>query len=106
MPDRYIASGAVGSEKQPQPYLPTGAQLTTLEGAGEVQTPIRYAGPLQLHPGDPIFMRYAKAGELCERFTHLQLVRNGAIADQVTTYRGTGSVISRHPFSLKRIDRK
>lgn len=84
----YIASGAVGPEKQPQPYLPPGARLDKLEGAGEVQTPIRYKGTLQL--GDPIFMRHSKAGELCERFTHLLLVKNGRVEDEVTTYRGDG----------------
>jgi D-serine deaminase-like pyridoxal phosphate-dependent protein len=86
----YIASGAVGPDKQPQPYLPAGARLTPFEGAGEVQTPIRYTGPLELQLGDPIFMRHAKAGELCERFTHLFLVSNGTIVDEVTTYRGDG----------------
>jgi D-serine deaminase-like pyridoxal phosphate-dependent protein len=86
----YTASGAVGNDKQPQPYLPAGARLTSLEGAGEVQTPIYYTGPLELDLGDPIFMRHAKAGELCERFTHLLLVSNDAIVDEVTTYRGDG----------------
>jgi len=86
----YIASGSVGPEKQPQPYLPQGAKLDSLEGAGEVQTPVRYEGPVSLKLGDPIFMRHSKAGELCERFTHLLLVSNGAIVDEVTTYRGDG----------------
>ena len=86
----YIASGAVGNDKQPQPYLPHGARLDPLEGAGEVQTPIRYEGATHLHLGDPIFMRHSKAGELCERFTHLLLVSRGAVVDTVTTYRGDG----------------
>ncbi len=86
----YIASGATGREKQPQPYLPAGARLVPLEGAGEVQTPIKYTGTIPLHPGDPIFMRHSKAGELCEHFTHLLLVADGAIQDEVTTYRGDG----------------
>lgn len=86
----YIGSGSVGPEKLPQPYLPDGAQLISLEGAGEVQTPIRYAGSLPLKLGDPIFMRHSKAGELCERFKHLLLVAHGAIVDDVTTYRGDG----------------
>ena len=86
----YIASGSVGPEKQPAPYLPRGAKLLSLEGAGEVQTPIRYDGPLSLNVGDPIFMRHSKAGELCERFTHLYLVSDGTIVDTVTTYRGDG----------------
>lgn len=86
----YTASGVAAPDKQPQPYLPEGARLTSLEGAGEVQTPIRYKGPIPLQPGDPIFMRHAKAGELCERFTHLLFVANGAIVDEATTYRGDG----------------
>jgi D-serine deaminase-like pyridoxal phosphate-dependent protein len=86
----YIASGSVGPEKLPQPYLPQGARLDSLEGAGEVQTPIRYEGTIALKLGDPVFMRHSKAGELCERFTHLLLVANGAIVDEVTTYRGDG----------------
>lgn len=86
----YIASGATGQEKQPQPYLPAGTRLIPLEGAGEVQTPIRYNGAIPLHPGDPIFMRHSKAGELCEHFPHLLLVTDGAIQDEVTTYRGDG----------------
>ncbi len=86
----YIASGSVGPEKQPQPYLPHGARLVSLEGAGEVQTPIRYEGTIPLKPGDPIFMRHSKAGELCERFKRLLLVKDGAIVDEITTYRGDG----------------
>ncbi|HXD10036.1 MAG TPA: amino acid deaminase/aldolase [Anaerolineales bacterium] len=86
----YIASGSVGPEKQPRPYLPKGARLDPLEGAGEVQTPIRYEGTVPLKPGDPVFMRHSKAGELCEHFTHLLLVSDGAIVDEVTTYRGDG----------------
>jgi D-serine deaminase-like pyridoxal phosphate-dependent protein len=86
----YIASGATGPEKQPRPYLPEGAALTPLEGAGEVQTPIRYDGPERLAIGDPIFLRHSKAGELCEHFNTLLLVRGGQIVDEVPTYRGEG----------------
>ncbi len=86
----YIASGSVGPEKQPAPYLPQGAKLITLEGAGEVQTPVRYTGPVQLEIGGPVFMRHSKAGELCERFSHLLLVSNGTVVDEVPTYRGAG----------------
>ncbi|GCE45636.1 D-serine deaminase-like pyridoxal phosphate-dependent protein [Thermosporothrix hazakensis] len=86
----YVASGAVGADKWPRPYLPRGARFDSLEGAGEVQTPIFYKGPLPLRLGDPIFLRHAKAGELCERFTHLLLVSEGQIVETVTTYRGDG----------------
>lgn len=86
----YTASGAAGKEKLPVPYLPKGAELTANEGAGEVQTPIRYKGPLDLKIGDPIFLRHAKAGEICERFNELHLVSGGKITDRVPTYRGEG----------------
>lgn len=86
----YIASGAVGTDKLPKPYLPKNAQLLSLEGAGEVQTPIDYRGTTTLNLGDPIFLRHAKAGELCERFNHLYCVSNGEIVNKVTTYRGDG----------------
>ncbi len=86
----HVASGAAGRDKLPLPYLPEGTQLDDLEGAGEVQTPIRYNGSSPLAVGDPIFLRHSKAGELCERFTHLLLVSNGAVVDEVTTYRGDG----------------
>lgn len=86
----YIASGGTGPEKQPRPYLPAGASLDPIEGAGEVQTPIRYKGSISLRLGDPIFMRHGKAGELCERFTHLLLVSDGTVKGKYTTYRGDG----------------
>jgi D-serine deaminase-like pyridoxal phosphate-dependent protein len=86
----YIASGPTGPEKQPQPYLPAGAKLLPLEGAGEVQTPVEYKGPAKLSLGDPIFLRHYKAGELCERFKTLLLISKGAVVDEVNTYRGDG----------------
>lgn len=86
----YSASGAAGPDKLPRPYLPAGAQLVALEGAGEVQTPIKYRGNIQLGPGEPIFLRHSKAGELCERFTRLLLVSRGKIVGEATTYRGDG----------------
>lgn len=86
----YTASGAAGKDKLPVPYLPEGAKLIDEEGAGEVQTPIIYKGPESLNLGDPVYLRHSKAGELCERFTHLYLVRDGKIVDQVPTYRGEG----------------
>ncbi len=83
----YIASG--GHPAPPQPWLPEGLSLLPDEGAGEVQTPLRgrVAG---LEVGDPVLFRHAKAGELCERFTHLLLLAEGQISEEVTTYRGDG----------------
>jgi D-serine deaminase-like pyridoxal phosphate-dependent protein len=86
----YTASGVPGPDKSPQVWLPDGAELTATEGAGEVQTPVRYDGAEDLGIGDPIFLRHAKAGELCERFLHLLIVSDGAVVDEVATYRGEG----------------
>lgn len=86
----YVASGAAGKDKLPRPYLPRGVELLDQEGAGEVQTPVRYAGPIQLELGDPVLFRHAKAGELCERFNTILLISGGKVVDEVPTYRGEG----------------
>jgi D-serine deaminase-like pyridoxal phosphate-dependent protein len=84
----YTASGSMEKNKLPKPYLPYGAKLLDTEGAGEVQTPVVYKGIENLKLGDPVFMRHAKAGELCERFNTLLLVKEGKIINEVKTYRG------------------
>ncbi|OYD09999.1 amino acid aldolase [Paludifilum halophilum] len=86
----YTASGRAGPDRLPLPYLPDGASLFPSEGAGEVQTPIRYRGAVELNLGDPVFMRHSKAGELCEHFNHLYWLSEGRIVDRVKTYRGHG----------------
>jgi D-serine deaminase-like pyridoxal phosphate-dependent protein len=79
----YIASGSIGPNKVPRPFLPNGATLLKHEGAGEVQTPVKLNQELKLN--DPIFFRYAKAGELCERFTQLTTFRNSSIEQKLST---------------------
>ncbi|MCO5249246.1 MAG: amino acid deaminase/aldolase [Chitinophagales bacterium] len=86
----YVASGSISLDKQPKPYLPEGLSLTENEGTGEVQTPVVYKGNKELHIGDPVFMRHSKAGELCERFDQLLLVKDGKILSHTPTYRGEG----------------
>jgi len=84
----YIASGAPGRDRLPRPVFPPGLKLDSLEGAGEVQTPLLGAAALQV--GDRVFFRHAKAGELCERFDVVHLVSGGEVVDAVPTYRGEG----------------
>ncbi|MBZ4332247.1 amino acid deaminase/aldolase [Corallococcus sp. AS-1-12] len=84
----FVASGSAGVDKLPVPYLPEGAKLLPLEGAGEVQTPIAYVGPVPLPLGAPVFFRHAKAGELCEHFRTLLLISGGRVVEEVPTYRG------------------
>ena len=84
----YIASGAPGPDRLPQPVWPPGLSLIANEGAGEVQTPV--TGDVLPAIGEPVLFRHAKAGELCERFNELLLWRDGAIVERVPTYRGEG----------------
>ncbi len=86
----YIASGATGPDKAPVVWLPDGGRLTRLEGAGEVQTPVLLPSGVALDLGDPVLLRHAKAGELCERFDTLLAVRGDRIVDELPTYRGEG----------------
>ena len=65
-------------------------ELDSQEGAGETQTPLCGKVADRLGIGDRVWMRHAKAGELCERFNGLYLISGERIVDQVPTYRGEG----------------
>jgi D-serine deaminase-like pyridoxal phosphate-dependent protein len=70
--------------------MPVGLTLDSDEGAGEVQTPLVGAAAKKLRVGDRVYMRHAKAGELCERFDSLYLIEGDSVVEQVPTYRGEG----------------
>lgn len=88
----FIASGASDADKAPVPFLPAGLKADKMEGFGEVQTPLvvpdKWRGVL--NPGDPIFFRPAKAGEIAERFNDYLLIEGGVITGRAKTYRGMG----------------
>jgi D-serine deaminase-like pyridoxal phosphate-dependent protein len=86
----YLASGTGDAARLPAPWLPPGLELDPEEGAGEVQTPLSGPPAADLGVGDRVYMRHAKAGELCERFDALHLVEGERIVDVVPTYRGEG----------------
>lgn len=86
----YIASGAPGADRLPVAVWPPGLTLDAREGAGEVQTPVLGGAADALRVGDRVWLRHAKAGELCERFDVLHLVAGGELVDTVPTYRGEG----------------
>jgi D-serine deaminase-like pyridoxal phosphate-dependent protein len=86
----YPASGPAGRDRLPAPHLPRGLRVDPLEGTGEVQTPVTGSAAASLQIGANVYLRHAKAGELCERFNTLYLVRGDAIVDEVPTYRGEG----------------
>ena len=87
----YPASGAPGADRLPRPFLPRGLRLDGREGAGEVQTPVAGVAADALAVGDRVWLRHAKAGELCERFAELHLVRGDRVVGTVLTYRGEGA---------------
>jgi D-serine deaminase-like pyridoxal phosphate-dependent protein len=83
----YVASGAAGPEKLPRPWLPPTARLLPHEGAGEVQTPVHIPNPPAfLRPGEPLYFRHAKAGELCQRFPLLHLICQDKLIGFYSTY--------------------
>ncbi len=86
----YLASGSADAARLPLPYLPAGLRLDSQEGAGEVQTPLLGNAADDLAVGDRVWLRHAKAGELCERFASLHLLAGDRIVEQVPTYRGEG----------------
>jgi D-serine deaminase-like pyridoxal phosphate-dependent protein len=86
----YLASGSGDPARLPTPWLPEGLRLDPEEGAGEVQTPFLGEPAARLSIGERVYLRHAKAGELCERFDALHLVEGGEIVDVVPTYRGEG----------------
>jgi D-serine deaminase-like pyridoxal phosphate-dependent protein len=85
----WIASGPAEKSRLPSPYLPAGLKFKPDEGAGEVQTPLLGAVAGTLRPGDRVWFRHAKAGEVCEHVNELQLV-DGETAAPTPTYRGEG----------------
>ena len=85
----YVASGPAHRSRLPRPV--DGARLVSAEGAGEVQTPLRYprgrdGGAI----GSRVWLRHAKAGEAMERFDAVHLVRGNRVLQTVPTYRGEG----------------
>ena len=86
----FVASGPAGPDRLPAPWLPAGLHLDRYEGAGEVQTPLLGEAAVRLKVGNRVYLRHAKAGELCEHFNSLHLVRGDSIAAEAPTYRGEG----------------
>jgi D-serine deaminase-like pyridoxal phosphate-dependent protein len=90
----YLASGAANATRLPRPFLPAGLRLDKDEGAGEVQTPLLGPAADGLRIGDRVWLRHAKAGELCERFAQLHLIEGDVITATVPTYRGEGKTFA------------
>jgi D-serine deaminase-like pyridoxal phosphate-dependent protein len=86
----WVASGPSGRDRLHVPWLPSALRLDGLEGAGEVQTPVRGPAADKLAVGDRVWFRHAKAGELCEHVNALHVVEGDAVVGSAETYRGEG----------------
>ncbi len=86
-----VASGAAGKDRLPLPWAPPGLHLTSLEGAGEVQTPLVGPAASSLAIGDLVWFRHAKSGELAEHVREVHLLSGDTVVDVAPTYRGTGN---------------
>jgi D-serine deaminase-like pyridoxal phosphate-dependent protein len=86
----YLASGAGDGARLPHPHVPAGLRLDREEGAGEVQTPLLGQAADGLALGARVYLRHAKAGELCERFNTMHVLEGDRIVDELPTYRGEG----------------
>lgn len=85
-----VASGPAGPDRLPTPWAPAGLALTTLEGAGEVQTPLVGETADRLSIGDLVWFRHAKSGELFEHTPTAWLLSGDRIVGSAATYRGHG----------------
>jgi len=89
----YVSSGA--GRVPPKAIIPDGLKTLKFEEFGEVQTPFKYnPKSLSLNLGDPIFCRFAKAGEPLEHFNEVYIYSNGEIINTYKTYRGYGKRFS------------
>jgi len=81
----------------PRPVWPAGLAMAPREMAGEVQTPLSGAAAEALRPGDRVWFRHTKSGELSEHVNEFALVGGGdgggqgaVVVGTVPTYRGEG----------------
>ena len=86
----WIASGPPGEDRMPRPVWPEGLTFAPREMAGEVQTPLSGAAAEALRPGDRVWFRHTKSGELSEHVNEFALVAEQGVVGTTPTYRGEG----------------
>ncbi|GGE84422.1 alanine racemase [Mycetocola zhadangensis] len=86
----WTASGPPGRDRLPQIVWPEGLEMAPREMAGEVQTPVVGRAAVQLRPGNRVWFRHTKSGELSEHLNGFSVVDEGRVVDTVLTYRGEG----------------
>lgn len=90
----WTASGPPGADRLPCIVWPEGLRMLPREGAGEVQTPVEGDAAGRLRPGDRVWFRHTKSGELAEHLNEFAVVEGGTdvgtVEGMVPTYRGEG----------------
>jgi D-serine deaminase-like pyridoxal phosphate-dependent protein len=86
----WIASGPPGDDRVPQIVWPEGLSMLPRESAGEVQTPVTGTAAPRLRPGDRVWFRHTKSGELAEHLNSFAVVDGDEVVDTIPTYRGEG----------------
>jgi D-serine deaminase-like pyridoxal phosphate-dependent protein len=89
-PGRRVYGAAVRAMQRASARELAARRAAVVAAVREVQTPVLGPGARDLALGDRVWFRHAKAGELCERFASLHLVRGEELVDEVPTYRGEG----------------
>lgn len=86
----WIASGPAAADRLPQLTWPAGLKYAPREAAGEVQTPVIGRAARELRPGDRVWLRHTKSGEIMEHGNTVVPVQGGVAGDPLETYRGEG----------------
>jgi Predicted amino acid aldolase or racemase len=86
----WIASGPPGSDRMPHVSWPTGLAMVPREMAGEVQTPLTGEAARSLRPGDTVWFRHTKSGELSEHLNSFAVIDDDMVIGESPTYRGEG----------------
>ena len=103
----YVASGAPGADRLPEPFLPLCLPPDRHEGAGEAQTPLLGEPALRLRIGDRVYMRHAKAGVLCRALQHALIRFSGEqIVPRPRPIRGRRQGLPLIPAALSRPGRE
>ncbi|PPL14660.1 alanine racemase [Microterricola pindariensis] len=86
----WVASGPPNVDRLPQLVWPEGLSYVSREMAGEVQSPLTGEAARRLRPGDRVWLRHTKSGELAEHVNEFALVDGDQVVGMMPTYRGEG----------------
>lgn len=86
----WVASGPPDVDRLPQLAWPEGLSFVAREMAGEVQSPLTGEAAGRLRPGDRVWLRHTKSGELAEHVNEFALIDEDRVLGMMPSYRGEG----------------